>query len=107
MVSGNINDTFTINSTSAELYLNRVLDREEIMVYSLVLEAVDNGIIQLTGFATLEINVLDVNEFAPQFSESNYTVEIDENEPYGYSVFQVNATNQDTGDNTVLQQEIH
>ena len=102
IVSGNINDTFTINSTSAELYLNRVLDREEIMVYSLVLEAVDNGIIQLTGFATLEINVLDVNEFAPQFSESNYTVEIDENEPYGYTVFQVNATYQDTGDNAII-----
>ena len=102
IVSGNVNDTFTINSTSAELYLNRVLDREKIMVYSLVLEAVDNGIVQLTGFATLEINVLDVNEFAPQFSESNYTVEIDENEPYGYSVFQVNATDQDTGDNAII-----
>ena len=103
IVSGNLNDTFFINTTTGELFLNNLIDREEQSYYNLTIEAVDNGLISLTGFSTLLINVLDINDHTPTFDKNSYTADVFENQLIGVDILQINATDRDYKENgTVL-----
>ena len=103
IVSGNLNDTFVINTTTGELFLNNLIDREEQSYYNLTIEAVDNGLISLTGFSTLLISVLDINDHPPVFEKNSYSANVFENQLIGIDILQINATDQDFKENgTVL-----
>ena len=103
IVSGNLNDTFVINTTTGELFLNNLIDREEQSYYNLTIEAVDNGLISLTGFSTLLISVLDINDHPPVFEKKSYSADVFENQLIGIDTLQINATDQDFKENgTVL-----
>ncbi|KAL8620286.1 hypothetical protein ACOMHN_042021 [Nucella lapillus] len=59
--------------------VSRVLDREEVSSYSLVVLALDRGVPQNTGSTTLSVVVSDVNDVSPQFVQSSVTIDVDEN----------------------------
>ena len=96
---GNINNTFSINSTTAKIYLEEELDREVLQMYTLGIQAIDSGKMQLTGNTVLKINILDENEFAPVFNDSHYIASINENSPLQSLVLQLFATDKDSGIN--------
>jgi len=48
------------------------------------------------------ITVLDINDFRPQFSKSQFSTSVYENEPAGTSVITMTATDLDEGDNGVV-----
>lgn len=52
------------------------------------------------------ITVLDINDFRPQFSKSQFSTSVYENEPAGTSVITVTATDLDEGDNGVVTYSI-
>ncbi|XP_039934488.1 protocadherin alpha-6-like [Hirundo rustica] len=83
-----------------ELVLTKSLDRETIPVHRLVLTASDGGRPSLTGTMELLISVLDVNDNAPQFNQSVYTVQLPESAAVGTVVTRVNATDADEGINS-------
>ncbi|XP_037003575.2 protocadherin beta-17-like [Artibeus jamaicensis] len=87
---------FEINSFTGEIRLKRMLDFEEIQSYSMEIEASDGG--GLSGKCTVAIEVMDVNDNAPELITSLLTSEIPENTPDTVvAVFEI--SDPDSGDN--------
>ncbi|KAM8910614.1 protocadherin alpha-8-like isoform 20-T20 [Spinachia spinachia] len=87
------------DSVSAELVLQKALDREKQSVITMTLIAVDGGSPAKSGTSQLVITVLDVNDNMPIFSETLYKTKMTENAPLGAIVIAVNATDADEGFN--------
>ncbi|XP_054647601.1 protocadherin alpha-3-like isoform X33 [Dunckerocampus dactyliophorus] len=88
------------SSVSAELVLKKALDREKQAVITMTLTAVDGGIPPKSGSSQLVVNILDINDNIPTFSESLYKTTLRENAPLGTIVIAVNATDADEGLNS-------
>ncbi|XP_056238326.1 protocadherin alpha-8-like isoform X10 [Seriola aureovittata] len=86
-------------SVSAELILQKPLDREKQPVIKLTLTAVDGGTPLKSGTSQIIINILDVNDNIPLFTKSLYKTSISENVPLGTTVITVTATDADEGPN--------
>ncbi|XP_067104136.1 protocadherin alpha-8-like [Osmerus mordax] len=86
-------------SVSAELVLQKPLDREKLPVIRLTLTAVDGGKPPRSGTLHIVVNVLDVNDNTPTFSKTLYTVRVSENIVFGTTVIILNATDLDDGEN--------
>ncbi|XP_037364231.2 LOW QUALITY PROTEIN: protocadherin alpha-8-like [Talpa occidentalis] len=82
-----------------ELVLRKSLDREEAPDHNLFLTATDQGKPELTGTVQLLVTVLDVNDNAPTFEQSEYEVKIFENSENGTTVIRLNASDRDEGAN--------
>ncbi|XP_036060853.1 protocadherin beta-3-like [Onychomys torridus] len=80
-----------------ELVLDRALDREEQPELSLTLTALDGGSPPRSGTAQVHILVLDVNDNAPEFTQSLYEVQVLEKSPVGSVILTVSASDLDTG----------
>ncbi|XP_068187568.1 protocadherin alpha-C2-like isoform X2 [Antennarius striatus] len=89
-------------SKYVDLVLKGKLDREEHAVHNLILTAVDGGVPPRSGTASIIINVLDINDNAPVFSQPIYTVNVSENAAVGSVVLTLNATDLDEGTNSQL-----
>ncbi|XP_014309297.1 protocadherin beta-15-like [Myotis lucifugus] len=81
------------------LVLDKALDREEQPELRLTLTAVDGGAPPKSGTALVLIEVLDINDNAPEFVQPLYRVQILENSPLGSLVVTVSARDLDTGIN--------
>ncbi|EGV94399.1 Protocadherin-3 [Cricetulus griseus] len=80
-----------------ELVLDRALDREEQPELTLTLTAVDGGSPPRSGTTTVRIEVVDINDNAPQFVQSLYEVQVPENSPVDALVLTVSAMDLDAG----------
>ncbi|XP_067374265.1 protocadherin alpha-3-like isoform X9 [Channa argus] len=89
-------------SMSAELVLQKSLDREKKPNIKLILTAVDGGTPPNSGTSEIEIRVLDNNDNAPLFSSTLDKVTILENTRMGTAVFTLNATDPDEGTNSEI-----
>uniref|UniRef100_A0A8P4K2K6 Cadherin domain-containing protein n=1 Tax=Dicentrarchus labrax TaxID=13489 RepID=A0A8P4K2K6_DICLA len=94
IVYGTTETPFRVNQDDGILYVNRKIDREEVCERSKVC------VIDLkSGNMTIIIDVFDVNDNTPVFTQESYTVQLKENSPLGTTVIQVNATDLDEGSN--------
>uniref|UniRef100_A0A3P8PGU5 Cadherin domain-containing protein n=1 Tax=Astatotilapia calliptera TaxID=8154 RepID=A0A3P8PGU5_ASTCA len=97
------NDYFSLevhkgrDSVSAELVLQKALDREIQPTVNLTVTAVDSGNPSKSGTLQIIINVLDNNDNAPVFSRALYKTQIHENLPMGKTIIFLNATDADDG----------
>uniref|UniRef100_A0AAX7T3Z8 Cadherin domain-containing protein n=1 Tax=Astatotilapia calliptera TaxID=8154 RepID=A0AAX7T3Z8_ASTCA len=82
-----------------ELVLQRVLDREKQSMIKLTLAAIDGGTPAKSGSMTIIINVLDINDNPPIFSQRLYKARVYENVKIGTSIITLNATDLDEGQN--------
>ncbi|XP_042275758.1 protocadherin alpha-2-like isoform X6 [Thunnus maccoyii] len=105
----NPNDYFVLDiqsigdqSFSAELVLQKALDREKQAVIDLTLTAIDGGKPPKTGTLQIQVNVLDVNDNSPLFSKSLYKVQVVENANIGTALLTITATDLDDGVNSQL-----
>ncbi|XP_047441827.1 protocadherin alpha-3-like [Mugil cephalus] len=105
----NNNDYFALevhkggDSASAELVLQKALDREHDSVLKLTLTAIDGGNPSKSGTSQIIITVLDINDNHPVFSRSLYKLQIPENLPLGSTVITLNATDVDEGLNSEIE----
>ncbi|XP_051275272.1 protocadherin alpha-4-like isoform X8 [Dicentrarchus labrax] len=86
-------------SVSAELVLQKTLDREKQPVIYLTVTAIDGGTPSRSGTSQVIIHVLDINDNPPVFSNPLYKTPIYENTPIGATVITLNATDADEGIN--------
>ncbi|XP_055782676.1 protocadherin alpha-3-like isoform X26 [Salvelinus fontinalis] len=84
-------------SVSAELVLQKALDREKQPVIQLTLTAVDGGKPPQSGTLPIVVNVIDSNDNSPSFSKPLYKVSVPENIPFGTTVLTLSATDLDEG----------
>ncbi|XP_071380365.1 protocadherin alpha-13-like [Centroberyx affinis] len=90
------------DSMSAELVLQKALDREKQSVIQITLTAIDGGIPQKSGTSRVIIHVLDTNDNPPIFSSPLYKIRIFENMPIGTTVIKLNASDADEGTNSEI-----
>uniref|UniRef100_A0A8C9QYQ0 Protocadherin 1 gamma 31 n=2 Tax=Scleropages formosus TaxID=113540 RepID=A0A8C9QYQ0_SCLFO len=100
------NDHFSLNVIAhkdgrkvPELVLQKALDRENLSIHKLILTAVDGGIPATSGSTQLTIQVLDINDNTPVFSNALYEISVNENTPKGTVIGSVKATDLDEGSN--------
>nr|XP_046262316.1 protocadherin alpha-2-like isoform X8 [Scatophagus argus] len=100
------NDHFSLDvqsggehGVSAELVLQKALDREKQPVITLLLTAMDGGKPARSGSLQIHVNVIDVNDNIPTFSKSLYKARVFENTAQGTVVIKLNATDLDEGIN--------
>ncbi|KAM6970546.1 protocadherin alpha-7-like [Aplochiton taeniatus] len=91
------------HSVSAELVLQKPLDREKQVVVELVLSAVDGGKPPNSGSIQILVNVIDVNDNTPTFSKSLYKAHVAENSRIGTSIISVSAEDKDEGVNGEIE----
>uniref|UniRef100_A0A3Q2P226 Protocadherin 2 alpha c n=1 Tax=Fundulus heteroclitus TaxID=8078 RepID=A0A3Q2P226_FUNHE len=84
-------------SVSAELVLQKALDREKQPLIRLTLTAIDGGTPVKSGTSEIIIHVLDTNDNFPTFTKTLYKTSIAENAPIGTTVVTVTATDADQG----------
>ncbi|XP_019780134.2 protocadherin beta-5 [Tursiops truncatus] len=82
-----------------ELVLDKPLDREEGPELILTLTALDSGAPPRSGTTAVRIEVVDINDNAPEFLQSVYEVQIPENSPLNSLVVAVSARDLDEGTN--------
>ncbi|XP_070426693.1 protocadherin beta-4 [Equus przewalskii] len=94
--SDEIKQTFSIDEVTGEIRLTKILDFEQIKSYHVEIEATDGG--GLSGKGTVVIEVVDVNDNAPELTMSSLTSSIPENAPETVvSIFRIR--DRDSGDN--------
>ncbi|XP_053180398.1 protocadherin alpha-2-like [Scomber japonicus] len=87
------------HSESAELVLQKSLDREKQSVIHLTLTALDGGKPARSGTLKIVVNVIDINDNVPVFSQPLYKARVTENTPFQTSILIVTATDLDEGIN--------
>uniref|UniRef100_A0A663MGM7 Protocadherin Fat 4 n=1 Tax=Athene cunicularia TaxID=194338 RepID=A0A663MGM7_ATHCN len=100
--SGNEAGIFAINTTTGTLTLSKPLDFELHQKHELVVTATDRGWVSRTGYCSVTVNVVDVNDNSPAFSPEDYFPKVLENAPSGTTVIRLNATDADSGPNAVI-----
>ncbi|XP_053422786.1 protocadherin gamma-A5 isoform X19 [Nycticebus coucang] len=90
-----------------ELVLKQPLDREKEAVHNLLITALDGGDPVLSGTAHIHVMVLDANDNAPLFTQSEYRVSVPENIPIGTQLLTLTATDPDEGINGKLTYGFH
>ncbi|XP_051936094.1 protocadherin alpha-4-like isoform X14 [Hippocampus zosterae] len=101
------NEHFSLESpkgenVTPELVLKKLLDREKQAVITLTLTAVDGGTPPKSGTMIIVVNVLDINDNAPVFSQSLYKASVHENISIGTPIITLNATDLDAGENGLV-----
>ncbi|XP_015800892.3 protocadherin alpha-3 [Nothobranchius furzeri] len=84
------------------LVLKQHLDREAASHYEITLTATDCGQPPLSTFRTLSVDVSDVNDNKPEFSQNPMELYLTENNIPGNSIFCVSASDKDLGDNAAV-----
>ncbi|KAM5299024.1 protocadherin beta-16 [Ctenodactylus gundi] len=82
-----------------ELVLAKELDREEEPELRLTLIALDGGSPPRSGTAQVLVEVVDINDNAPEFQQPVYKVQVPENSQVGSLVATVSARDVDSGTN--------
>ena len=94
--------TFDINPTTGAVTVGGSLDREQQDNYAFQLTATDGGLPARSSSVTFNVTVLDVNDNAPMFQQSSYSVQIPENVPLLHSLVTIRATDNDIGSNAAI-----
>ncbi|XP_002912596.2 LOW QUALITY PROTEIN: protocadherin beta-16 [Ailuropoda melanoleuca] len=81
------------------LVTERALDREERAQYNITITVTDLGTPRLKTQHNLTVTVSDVNDNAPAFSQSSYTLRVRENNSPALHIGSVSATDRDAGAN--------
>ncbi|XP_073779905.1 protocadherin Fat 4 isoform X2 [Danio rerio] len=77
--SGNFGEVFELHPSTGELTIKDPLDFETNMYFHLIVEARDSGIPPFSSYAELHLNISDVNDNPPVFSQDIYKCQVYEN----------------------------
>uniref|UniRef100_A0A8D0HG62 Cadherin domain-containing protein n=1 Tax=Sphenodon punctatus TaxID=8508 RepID=A0A8D0HG62_SPHPU len=75
------------------------LDREQVSEYNVTITARDRGNPPLSTITALSLKILDKNDNPPTFTQTSYAGYIAENNPRGASIFTLEASDPDWGEN--------
>ncbi|XP_041034757.1 protocadherin-23 [Carcharodon carcharias] len=106
IISGNEDNTFTLDESSGLLTLASHLDHEMQKSYILTISGCDSGIPGQSSTQTLMVIIIDINDETPKFQESVYEVGVPENLKIGAFVIKIEASDRDSDLNSALIYEI-
>ncbi|XP_038867657.1 protocadherin alpha-3-like [Salvelinus namaycush] len=82
------------------------LDRELVSHYDITITATDCGQPPLSTFKTLTVQISDVNDNSPEFSQNPLELYLVENNGRGASIFSVSAADKDLNENAAISYHI-
>ncbi|XP_067852679.1 protocadherin-10-like [Heptranchias perlo] len=88
------------------LLTHHPLDRENISKYDVIITCRDAGNPPLSSKKTIRVEISDINDNSPQFTQPLYTAYVMENNIMGASIFQVTAFDPDLRQNSRLSYSI-
>uniref|UniRef100_A0A8C7P4Y4 FAT atypical cadherin 1a n=1 Tax=Oncorhynchus mykiss TaxID=8022 RepID=A0A8C7P4Y4_ONCMY len=96
-------DYFSIDRDLGIIWTARMLDQEEKQQHKLTVRTVDGGVPALSSDVTVTIDVTDLNDNAPVFTERSYKATVSELAPRDYFVTHVQASDADSSDTGRLE----
>ncbi|KAA0709503.1 Protocadherin-19 Precursor [Triplophysa tibetana] len=105
-VSNLTKQMFKIDPKTGVITVNGILDHEELHVHEIDVQAKDLGPNSIPAHCKVIVNVIDVNDNAPEIkllSENSEMVEVSENAPLGYVIALVRVSDNDSGANGKVQ----
>lgn len=101
--SGNNEGRFSIDDATGQITLARKIDREVKSMYKLVIVAHDAAVKgPLSSTTTLTVEVLDENDNAPEFTQTNSQIFVNETTQVGKELMRFRATDADLGVNSQI-----
>ena len=109
ILSGDVANSFNIDSTTGELFVSGALDRELAADGTLLLTiaARDRGIPSLQSTIPVTVHLTDVNDSPPKFDQASYTLSVSETARIGDVVGQVNAVDNDADENGTVTYSLY
>lgn len=101
ITDGNIDKYFILDHENGMLSTTAALDREDIPVFNLTVEAAELNNPSHRDRATVIVFVLDVNDNAPRFSQI-FLTEVPEDSTVGHLVIQITSSDDDLGANAII-----
>ncbi|XP_054144254.1 protocadherin alpha-2-like [Melozone crissalis] len=92
-------NNFLLNATTGEINLAGIVDYEEVRLYELQIEARDKGTPSLSGHCKLVLEVVDVNDNAPEVWVTSLSVPVPEDASLGTVVALLSVSDRDSGEN--------
>ncbi|XP_071670965.1 protocadherin alpha-2-like isoform X8 [Patagioenas fasciata] len=92
-------DIIAVNPKTGEIRLTGALDFEEVTVFNFRIEARDKGTPPLSGHCSVELEVLDVNDNAPEVWVTSLSVPVPEDAAVGTVVALLSVSDRDSGVN--------
>ncbi|XP_075842741.1 protocadherin Fat 1 isoform X2 [Microtus pennsylvanicus] len=106
IISGNEHGKFSIDSKTGAIFIIENLDYESSHEYYLTVEAMDGGTPSLSDVATVNINITDINDNTPVFSQDTYTTVVSEDAALEQSVITIMADDADGPSNSHIHYSI-
>ncbi|XP_043925789.1 protocadherin alpha-C2-like [Protopterus annectens] len=98
----NLQDKFDINPFTGEIRLKQIMVIEDTLSYSLHVQATDKGSPALTEYCSVLVDVIDINNNAPEIVVTHVSSQIREDSPLATIVALVSVTDQDSGVNALV-----
>nr|XP_054499124.1 protocadherin alpha-8-like [Agelaius phoeniceus] len=92
-------DLFSIDANTGEIRLTGALDFEVVNLYDLNIRATDKGTPPLSGHCKVVLEVLDVNDNAPEVWVTSLSVPVAEDASVGTVVALLSVSDRDSGEN--------
>ncbi|XP_063025269.1 protocadherin alpha-8-like [Melospiza melodia melodia] len=92
-------EVISINPNTGEIHLTGSLDFEEVKVFNFRIEARDKGTPPLSGHCKVVLEVLDVNDNAPELWVTSLSVPVPEDASLGTVVALLSVSDRDSGEN--------
>ncbi|XP_074012156.1 protocadherin alpha-3-like [Numenius arquata] len=98
-ITAEVKEMFSIDGNKGEIRLKGKLDYEEMDNYEIMVEARDKGSPPLSGHCKVVLEVLDVNDNAPEVWVTSLSVPVSEDAPPGTVVALLSVSDRDSGAN--------
>ncbi|KAL9836553.1 LOW QUALITY PROTEIN: protocadherin alpha-8-like [Geothlypis trichas] len=96
-------DVISVNPNTGEIHLTAALDFEEVSVFDFRIEARDQGTPPLSSHCIVELEVLDVNDNAPEVWVTSLSVPVPEDASLGTVVALLSVSDRDSGENGLVR----
>ncbi|XP_068963520.1 protocadherin alpha-11-like [Petaurus breviceps papuanus] len=93
------NDLFRLDENTGEIRINGKLDFEENKFYELQVEATDKGNPPMAGHCRVLVEVLDINDNAPEVAVTSLSLPLREDAPPGTVIALISVSDRDSGTN--------
>uniref|UniRef100_A0A667XBJ0 FAT atypical cadherin 4 n=1 Tax=Myripristis murdjan TaxID=586833 RepID=A0A667XBJ0_9TELE len=103
LVSGNALGWFSISENSGLVTSAALLDREIASEIVLNISAKDQGLQPKISYTKLIVNITDVNDQVPTFTQSTYHISLVEHSPAGSELVVLSASDDDLGANGTIR----